>query len=136
VWLPVNSPIDPKQIALPAGTDPVERSVFFMNSHHPNTRYSVPVGFDVRCEGGIQGFRFLRSERGLPGAETFPDQATQQIVGAVKTGRLTPQARFLLRQTVDALLAGELAGVELAFYVAHDDINGLRAVLAKRSRSS
>ena len=36
-------------------------------------------------------------------------------------------------RTVDALLAGELAGGELAFYVSHDNINGLNAVLAQRS---
>jgi hypothetical protein len=83
----------------------------------------------------VRARRDVLDELGLP--ETLPDQATQRIVGAVKTaGRLTPQAHFLLRRTVDALLAGELAGVELAFYVAHDNITGLRAVLAQRSRSS
>jgi len=83
----------------------------------------------------VRARRNVLAELGLlQEAETFPDQATLRIVGAVETaGRLTPQARFLLRRTVDALLAGELAGGELAFYVSHDNINGLNAVLAQRS---
>ncbi len=83
--------------------------------------------------------RLPRSRSGVPleGAtpvetQTFPDPATRQIVTAVEsTGLLTPDAQFMLRQTVDALLAGTLAGTELASYVAHDNIDGLRAALAR-----